>query len=161
MTDQHDPGSTPHSATSAPATQTAAPIPAAAPRHGHWSWGTGRRKSAVARVRLRPGKGQIVVNGRAYDQYFTEERDRLDVLNVLTHTHTTGSVEIQVNVNGGGCSGQAGAIVLGISRALLKYDQSLEPTLRQHNLLTRDPRRVERKKYGQPGARKRFQFSKR
>jgi small subunit ribosomal protein S9 len=137
------------------------PSSAAPPRQGHWWWGTGRRKSAVARVRLRAGKGQFVVNGRAYDQYFTEERDRQDLTNVLNQTRTAGSVDIHVNVSGGGFTGQAGAIILGVSRALCKYDQSLEPVLREHNLLTRDPRRVERKKYGQPGARRRFQFSKR
>ncbi|MDG2093929.1 MAG: 30S ribosomal protein S9 [Phycisphaerales bacterium] len=128
---------------------------------GGWFWGTGRRKASVARVRVRPGDGAFVVNNKPMDKFFTEERDHKDLLHVLESTRTTGQVEIQVNVRGGGYTGQAGAILMGLGRALLNYDNSLEPILRDNGFLTRDPRRVERKKPGQPGARKRFQFSKR
>jgi small subunit ribosomal protein S9 len=141
-----------------------APAPARGarkPRDGHWWWGIGRRKAAVARVRLRPGDGKFVVNKRPYDKYLTEERDRHDLMAVLHKTKTAGAVDVHVNVRGGGYTGQAGAIVLGLGRALLKYDESLESILRDNGFLTRDPRKVERKKYGQPGARRRFQFSKR
>ena len=129
-------------------------------RGGFW-WGTGRRKAAVARARLRPGKGTILINGKKVDQYFTELRDRNDVTAPLTVTNTQEKLDVYVNVNGGGFMGQAGAVKLGISRALKAYDPTVEPVLRQHDMLTRDARRVERKKPGQPGARKRFQFSKR
>jgi small subunit ribosomal protein S9 len=131
------------------------------PREGHWWWGLGRRKAAVARVRLRPGDGKFIVNKRPYDKYLNEERDQNDLMAVLHKTKTAGAVDIYVNVRGGGFTGQAGAIVLGLGRALLKYDESLESILRDNGFLTRDPRKVERKKYGQPGARRRFQFSKR
>lgn len=145
------------------AIETPAPVPSGprTPPDGHWWWGTGRRKSAVARVRIRPGNGVFTVNNRAFDEYFNEERDRNDLLNVLRKTRTEGTVDVHVNVHGGGFTGQAGAIILGLGRALLIYDTALEPILRDHNFLTRDPRKVERKKYGQPGARRRFQFSKR
>lgn len=140
----------------------ATPAPVShAPSAGNFWWGTGRRKTAVARVRVRPGKGDFLVNKRPYTEFFKEERDRNDVLNVLKVTNTEGKVDVFVNVHGGGFTGQAGAIVLGLARALRRYDGSLEPTLRDNDLLTRDPRKVERKKYGQPGARRRFQFSKR
>ena len=135
--------------------------PKGKPPDGHWWWGLGRRKSAVARVRIRPGEGKFVINKRPYDNYFNEERDRSDLLNVLRKTNTFRAVDVYVNVNGGGFTGQAGAIILGLGRALLRYDSTLEPILRDNGFLTRDPRKVERKKYGQPGARKRFQFSKR
>lgn len=138
-----------------------APGPSGAPPDGHWWWGTGRRKRAVARVRIRPGDGKFVVNKRSHDSYFTEERDRNDLMNVLNKTNTAGSLDVYVNLHGGGYMGQAGAIVLGLSRALRKYDESLEPILRSNGFLSRDPRKVERKKYGQRGARRRFQFSKR
>ena len=142
-----------------PATATAtATKPATA---GGWFWGTGRRKASVARVRVRPGDGAFVVNNKPMDKFFTEERDHKDLMHVLESTRTTGQIEIQVNVRGGGYTGQAGAILMGLGRALLNYDNSLEPILRDNGFLTRDPRRVERKKPGQPGARKRFQFSKR
>lgn len=139
------------------------PTPARPASRGdqHWSWGTGRRKAAVARVRVRPGDGKFLVNNREYDNFFPAERDRDDITNVLRTTNTRGSVDVHVNVRGGGCTGQAGAIVLGLGRALLRFDPSLEPILRDNNFLTRDPRKVERKKYGQRGARARFQFSKR
>ena len=128
---------------------------------GGFVWGTGRRKSAVARVRIRPGQGKFTINRREIDNYFTELRDRKDIVEPLVITKTEGKIDIHVNVHGGGFMGQAGAIRLGVSRALKGYDPTLEAILRDHNMLTRDPRRVERKKYGQPGARKRFQFSKR
>jgi small subunit ribosomal protein S9 len=131
------------------------------PQVGQWWWGVGRRKSAVARVRIRPGDGKFFVNKRSYDKYLNEERDQNDVMTVLQKTKTVGSVDVHVNVRGGGYTGQAGAIVLGLGRALRKYDESLEPILRDNGFLSRDPRKVERKKYGQPGARRRFQFSKR
>jgi small subunit ribosomal protein S9 len=142
-----------------PAPKEAAP--SGKPPDGHWWWGTGRRKAAVARVRIRPGEGKFIVNKRPYDNYFNEERDRKDLLNVLRKTNTFRAVDVYVNVIGGGFTGQAGAIILGLGRALLRYDSTLEPILRDNGFLTRDPRKVERKKYGQPGARKRFQFSKR
>jgi small subunit ribosomal protein S9 len=137
-----------------------APAGQAEAKYGWW-WGTGRRKTAVARVRVRPGGGKMVVNKRPYDEYFTEERDRKNLLGVLSKTRTAGNVDVHVNVCGGGFTGQAGAIIQGLGRALLRYDPTLEPILRDNDYLTRDPRKVERKKYGQPGARKRFQFSKR
>lgn len=142
-------------------TQTTAKPPAKAPSNGEWWWGTGRRKTAVARVRLRPGEGKFVVNKRPFDAYFTEERDRIDLMTVLEKTSTKGALDIYVNVRGGGFTGQAGAIVLGLGRALKRYDTTLEPILRDNGFLTRDARKVERKKYGQSGARRRFQFSKR
>ena len=142
------------------ADKTPAPT-ARQPRDGHWWWGLGRRKAAVARVRLRPGDGKFIVNNRPYDKYLNEERDHNDLMAVLHKTKTAGAVDVYVNVRGGGFTGQAGAIVLGLGRALLKYDDSLESILRANGFLTRDPRKVERKKYGQPGARARFQFSKR
>jgi small subunit ribosomal protein S9 len=129
-------------------------------KFGYW-WGTGRRKSAVARVRIRPGSGKIQINKRDVDVYFTEPQDQKDVVAALEATKTVDKIDIFVNVKGGGTTGQAGAIKMGVARALKDYDSSLEQILRDHNFLTRDSRRVERKKYGQPGARKRFQFSKR
>ncbi len=124
-------------------------------------WATGRRKTAVARVRLLPGTGRILVNGRPFEEYFPSETQRVLATQPLTVTGTAGKFDVRVNVSGGGLSGQAGAIRHGIARALLACDASLRPTLRAEGLLTRDPRKKERKKYGQPGARKRFQYSKR
>lgn len=152
-------------AEASPEPKSAKPAVEAAPNKlpsgQHWWWGTGRRKAAVARVRIRPGSGDFIVNNRKYDTYFTGERDQNDLLDPLVKTGTKGSVDVHVNVFGGGCTGQAGAIVLGLGRALRRYDERLEPALRDNGFLTRDPRRVERKKPGQPGARRRFQFSKR
>ena len=128
---------------------------------GGFVWGTGRRKTAVARVRIKQGEGKFLVNNREIDNYFSEPRDRNDVVAPLKVTQAEGSVDVFVNVHGGGYMGQAGAILLGLSRALKVYDRSFEPILRDHEMLTRDARQVERKKYGQPGARARFQFSKR
>ena len=141
---------------------TASPsAPNPKPKQGHWWWGTGRRKTAVARVRIKPGDGKFIVNEKPMEKFFNEERDRKDILNVLKVTNTEGRVDIHVNTHGGGFTGQAGAVLLGLARALNKYDQTLEPILRENNFLTRDSREVERKKYGQAGARRRFQFSKR
>jgi small subunit ribosomal protein S9 len=154
------------SAPKAKAAATPPTAPAASPtsakaEKGKWWWGLGRRKTAVARVRICPGTGKFIINNRAFDKYLTEDRDQKDVMAVLGKTKTTGGVDVYVNVCGGGYTGQTGAIVLGLGRALLRYDASLEPALRESGFLSRDPRKVERKKYGQPGARARFQFSKR
>jgi len=124
-------------------------------------YGTGRRKSSVARVFLRPGEGNIVVNKQPLDTYFNRESLKLILRQPLETTDTTGDFDIYVNVCGGGKSGQAGAIRLGIARALCEVSAENRPSLKARGLLTRDARKVERKKYGQPGARKRFQFSKR
>ena len=123
--------------------------------------GTGRRKTAVARVRLASGTGKITVNGRALENYFTLETQRSTVTQPLTITGTNEKLDVRVNVTGGGPNGQAGATRHGLARALLRFDLTLRPALKAEGFLTRDPRMRERKKYGQPGARKRFQFSKR
>jgi len=123
--------------------------------------GTGRRKTAVARVRLASGSGKITVNGRALENYFLTETLRSVIAEPFSATETAGKFDVRVNVQGGGPSGQAGAVRHGISGALIKADTNYRPNLKSEGLLTRDPRMKERKKYGQPGARKRFQFSKR
>ena len=123
--------------------------------------GTGRRKTAVARVRIATGSGKIVVNGRPVENYFVLDTQRSTVTQPLTITGTADKLDVRVNVTGGGPNGQAGATRHGIARALLKFDANLRPQLKAEVFLTRDPRERERKKYGQPGARKRFQFSKR
>ena len=123
--------------------------------------GTGRRKTAVARVRLAAGTGKILVNGREFENYFPLETHRGVVSQPLTVTGTSEKLDVKVNVLGGGPNGQAGAVRHGISRALLKFDANLRPALKAEGFLTRDSRMRERKKYGQPGARKRYQFSKR
>ena len=123
--------------------------------------GTGRRKTATARVRIKPGDGKITVNKRPFENYFPVEEHRLVVGEPFAATENTDKFDVRVNVNGGGQQGQAGAVRLGIARALLEYDEQLRPTLKAEGLLTRDAREKERKKYGQPGARKRFQYSKR
>jgi small subunit ribosomal protein S9 len=122
---------------------------------------TGRRKEASARVILRPGSGQVLVNGRPLEQYFPGTSRRYRVLEPLQVTNTEGRFDVHVNVRGGGVSGQADAVRHGIARALLAADSSLRPVLRQHGLLTRDPRAKERKKYGRKRARRGFQYSKR
>ena len=124
-------------------------------------YGTGRRKTSVARVYLRPGNGKIVVNRRDFDDYFPNRVLKMVIRQPLLLTETADKFDILVNVEGGGPSGQAGAIRHGISRALLEYNVELRPRLKSVGFLTRDAREVERKKYGQPKARKRFQFSKR
>ena len=126
-----------------------------------WFWGTGRRKTAVARVRVKPGKGEFLVNDKPLEVYFTEERDQKGILAILEKTNLKGSVDVRVNTLGGGFTGQAGAMVMGLARAVLAYDPSTEAILREHGFLTRDARKVERKKYCQAGARRRYQFSKR
>src|ERR1700679_541665 len=123
--------------------------------------GTRRRTTSVARVRMATGSGKIVVNGRPFETYFPTETLRMVVSQPLVVTALAGKYDIRVNVQGGGPTGQAGAVRHGISRALLKADIALRPTLKSEGLLTRDSREKERKKYGQPGARKRFQYSKR
>ena len=133
----------------------------AGPDSKGWFWGTGRRKTAIARVRVRPGSGDIKLNEKPLDDYLTEDRDRKAVLAVLEKTSTKGKIDVTAGLVGGGFTGQTGAVVMGLARALLNYDASLEPILREHGFLTRDARKVERKKYGQAGARRRYQFSKR
>jgi small subunit ribosomal protein S9 len=123
--------------------------------------GTGRRKTSVARVRLAAGSGKITVNGRAFEVYFPMDTQRATVMQPLTLTSNAGKLDVRVNVAGGGPIGQSVATRHGISRALLKLDANLRPALKAEGFLTRDPRARERKKYGQAGARKRFQFSKR
>jgi len=124
-------------------------------------YGTGRRKSATARVYLRPGAGNFQVNRRAFDVYFPNETLRMIIRQPMQLTETVGKFDVLVNVAGGGPAGQAGAIRHGITRALIEYNGDLRPALKRAGLVTRDPRIKERKKYGQKGARKRFQFSKR
>ena len=124
-------------------------------------WGTGRRKTSVARVRIAPGTGKIQVNHRPFETYFPSEALRAEVRQPLVYTEHDGKFDVIVNARGGGIHSQAGAARLGISRALILFDPELRPRLRQSDFLTRDPRAKERKKYGQKGARKRFQFSKR
>jgi small subunit ribosomal protein S9 len=126
-----------------------------------FTWGVGRRKSATARVRVAPGTGKILINGRELNDYFSGERDRKSIFGPLEVTNTGGKMDIYVNTDGGGPTGQCGAIVMGLGRALMKHDPSLEAALRGAGFLTRDARMKERKKYGQRGARRRFQFSKR
>jgi len=144
----------------APAVRQADP-----PKHGWW-WGTGRRKTAVARVRIKPGAGDVKIQVgsntfKTVEEYFTEERDRADVYAPLKATGVHGKMDVVARLDGGGYMGQAGATLLGIARALLSYDPNTLETLREHGYLTRDPREVERKKYGLAGARRSYQFSKR
>jgi small subunit ribosomal protein S9 len=124
-------------------------------------YGTGRRKTSTARVYLRPGSGAIKVNKREFESYFPNEALRMIINQPLRLTETVGKFDIYINVAGGGNAGQAGAVRHGITRALLEFNQDLRPSLKKAGLITRDPRKKERKKYGQKGARARFQFSKR
>jgi small subunit ribosomal protein S9 len=124
-------------------------------------YGTGRRKSSIARVFLRPGAGEFQVNGRGFDQYFVTEAQRISAKQPLVLTETTANFNVIANVSGGGVNGQADAVKLGIARALLEFNSELRPKLKAEGYLSRDARGKERKKYGQKGARKRFQFSKR
>ena len=124
-------------------------------------YGTGRRKTSTARVYLRPGVGDVQVNRKPFDTYFPNETLRMIIRQPLHLTETASKFDILINVSGGGPSGQAGAIRHGITRALIEFNADLRPALKQGGLITRDPRIKERKKYGQKGARKRFQFSKR
>jgi small subunit ribosomal protein S9 len=123
--------------------------------------GTGRRKTAVARVRMKPGNGQFVVNGRPFVEYFCNERDRNNIEAVLKVTEKLGLVDISVRIDGGGTTGQTGAVVMALSRALEAMNPTLHTVLSEHGFLTRDSRMVERKKYGLKKARRSFQFSKR
>lgn len=143
----------------APKTAPADPT-AEAPKE-NWYLATGRRKTAVARVRLRPGTGQITINGRKPEEYFFRPNDRRSMVAALEATQTLGKMDLSVTVHGGGHTGQSEAILLGVARALKKMDPAYEAALRSAGHLTRDSRMVERKKYGQAGARRRFQFSKR
>jgi small subunit ribosomal protein S9 len=143
--------------TTAPTNDSAAP----STERKTYIWGVGRRKSAVARVRIAPGTGKIRINERELNDYFTFERDRKAIFGPLEVTNTGGKMDVLVNATGGGPSGQTGAIIMGLGRALTKYDPTLEGALRGAGFLTRDSRMKERKKYGQRGARRRFQFSKR
>ncbi|MEK6764885.1 MAG: 30S ribosomal protein S9 [Planctomycetota bacterium] len=124
-------------------------------------WGTGRRKTSVARARIRKGTGKFLVNSRELEEYFGRDRDTFAARLPLKTTKTLGKYDIFINVQGGGLTGQAGAIALGVARALYKSDQSLAESLRAASLLTRDSRMKERKKYGQKGARAGFQWTKR
>ena len=163
----------PTEGTPSPAEQTAAPTStptgvvetAEAPAHtvptAGLFWGTGRRKTSIARVRILPGEGKILINKREIDKYFTEDLDRRAVTAPLKLVDALGRYNVFINVKGGGHTGQAGAIRMGVARALLAADQRCEAQLRDSGFLTRDARRVERKKYGRRKARRRFQFSKR
>ena len=128
---------------------------------GNWNYGTGRRKSSVARVFMKKGTGRIVVNGKELDQYFGRQTSIMIVQQPLLLTGNETAFDIKVNVHGGGESGQAGAVRHGITRALVDYDTALKPALSQAGFVTRDAREVERKKVGLHGARRRKQFSKR
>ena len=122
---------------------------------------TGRRKTSVARIRMTPGSGRIDVNGKPFEEYFPTESLQNSILHPLHIAQTINKFDVVVNARGGGVSGQAGAVRLAIARALIQSDETLRGTLKEEGMLTRDPRMKERKKSGQPGARKRFQFSKR
>jgi small subunit ribosomal protein S9 len=124
-------------------------------------YGTGRRKSSVARVFLRPGNGRFEVNGRPFEKYFVTEAQRVAARRPLLSSETSGTFDVLASVSGGGIVGQADAVRMGIARALLEFNGELRGKLRSEGMLTRDARGKERKKYGQKGARKRFQFSKR
>ena len=154
-------------ATDAADTEDAAPAPkperkpVKEPDKGGYYWGTGRRKSSVARVRIKPGEGKLLINKKELTDYFAREQDRRAVLAPLKAVDVEKSFDVFVNVRGGGTTGQSGATRLGIARALRNYDENLVQPLRDGGHLTRDGRMVERKKPGQRGARRRFQFSKR
>lgn len=128
---------------------------------GNWNYGTGRRKTSVARVFIKKGSGKIIVNGKPVDEFFARETGRMIVRQPLELTGHLESFDIKVNVHGGGVTGQAGAVRHGITRALIDYDETLKPSLKQAGLVTRDAREVERKKVGFHKARRRKQFSKR
>ena len=147
--------------TAAPATESTPAKKKRAKQNDKFIWGTGRRKSSVARVRVRPGDGKFMINKRKVDEFFRRDKDRQVIRSPLVVTETSNAMDVFVNVTGGGTSGQSGAVALGLARALIKINPDFLPRLREKNLLTRDPRKVERKKYGQRGARRRFQFSKR
>lgn len=130
-------------------------------KSGGYFWGTGRRKKSIARVRIKPGDGQFKINGKSIDEYFSLSADRQAVVAPLKATDTLKRFNVFVNAHGGGTTGQSGAIVLGVARALVTASDEYVPLLRDGHYLTRDARKVERKKYGRRGARRSFQFSKR
>lgn len=133
----------------------------AKPDAGGYIWGTGRRKAAIARVRVKPGDGKFLIKGKEVNVFFSEPQHQAQCLAPLKATGMEGKLDVFVTTTGGGITGQAGAVMLGVARALKGYDPTLEQALRDENFLSRDSRKVERKKYGQRGARRRFQFSKR
>lgn len=148
--------------TISPTAAVNAPVPAAVPSsQGPTFWGVGRRKSAVARVRVAPGTGKITINDRELNDFLTSERDRKNIFGPIEVSNTGGKIDIFARCTGGGQTGQTGAIIMGVARALIKFDPTTEAALRKAGFLTRDSRMKERKKYGQRGARRRFQFSKR
>jgi len=163
------PGATPLTPPGPPAQIARVPRTAKPADKFGWWWGTGRRKTAIARIRMKPAEGEkatIIIeapNGKkkTIDQFFSEERDRSDAVAPLKINGLMGRMQVIAKVHGGGFMGQAGAVKLAIARAVLDYDPSFEEALREAGMLTRDARKVERKKYGQAGARRRFQFSKR
>ena len=132
-----------------------------ASKNSKFFYATGRRKTSAARVFLKPGAGKVVINGRPAEGYLSKGTSRMMILQPLSMTSNSGKFDAYITVAGGGETGQAGAIRHGISRALVAFDEALRPTLKKAGFLTRDPRMVERKKYGQAGARRRFQYSKR
>jgi small subunit ribosomal protein S9 len=142
------------------APKTIHPVPSTQPKSGYW-WGTGRRKTSTARARIKPGTGKFLINDRKVEEFFTEIEHQNFAHLPLKVTNATETYDVMISVQGGGYTGQAGAIALAISRALKAHDANTEPALRDHDLLTTDSRQVERKKYGRAGARRRFQFSKR
>jgi small subunit ribosomal protein S9 len=144
--------------TPAPAPKRTAP---ALPADVHYIWGTGRRKKSVARVRIRPGSGKIIINKRDMEDFFRKDADRIAATAPLVAVGMSNSWDIWVNVGGGGMTGQAGAVEMGLARALAKAMPELDHDLRKKGLMTRDARMKERKKPGQRGARRKFQFSKR
>lgn len=126
-----------------------------------WAWGTGRRKAAIARVRVRAGSGKVIVNKKPLEEFFRIERNRGKAMAPLRTAKLEGRVDVYVNCTGGGITGQSEAMLMGLARALVQFDRGTEAAMRQAGHLTRDARRVERKKYGQAGARRKFQYSKR
>jgi small subunit ribosomal protein S9 len=137
-----------------------APAVKVGPKNGFY-WGTGRRKTSIARVRIKTGSGKVMINDRPMDNFFHQDRDRSAINSVISSSNYNGKIDIFAEVEGGGFTGQAGAVVLGLARALRKLDPNTYPALRDGSFLTRDPRMKERKKYGKRGARRSFQFSKR
>lgn len=129
--------------------------------HAHQVTTIGRRKTSIARIHMKPGSGNVTVNRKKLEVYFPVDTLRTEVMSPFVATETSGKYDVVANVDGGGLTGQAGAVKLGIARALVEVDSELKSKLRVNSLMTRDPRMVERKKYGQKKARKRFQFSKR
>lgn len=158
--DTNEPVASDAVAVTPPTPEAAEQVTHVVPQQGTF-WGTGRRKTSVARVRIMPGEGKVLINGREVDRYFSEEVGRGAVRAPLAAVGATGKYNVFVNVRGGGSTGQAGAILLGLSRALVTADPTCEQRLRDAGYMTRDARKVERKKYGHRKARRRFQFSKR